>query len=76
MAKNGIRVMNSEMHIIEPPDLWERYIDPKFRGRAPKGWPGHDNLSVLEIEGRVYPKSAGEKSGKHAGAYQEVQGAL
>ena len=76
MAKNGMKVMDSDMHIIEPPDLWERYIDPKYRDRAPKGWSGHENPSVLEIEGRVYPKTAGEKTGKHAGAYQEMYGAL
>ena len=36
MAKNGMKVMNSDMHIIEPSDLWEHYIDPKFCDRAPK----------------------------------------
>ena len=29
MAKNGLKVKDSGMHIIEPPDLWEHYIDPK-----------------------------------------------
>ena len=58
MAKNGMKLMDSDMHIIEPPDLWERYIDPVFKERAPKGWPGHENPSVLEVEGTVYPKSA------------------
>ena len=28
--KNGFKVMDSDMHIIEPPDLWQRYIDPAF----------------------------------------------
>ena len=23
-------------HVIEPKDLWERHIDPKFRDRAPR----------------------------------------
>src|SRR5262249_15859010 len=27
----------SDIHIIEPPDLWTRYIDPAFRDRAPSG---------------------------------------
>ena len=76
MAKNGMKVMDSDMHIIEPPDLWERYIDQKYRDRALKGRSGHENPSVLEIEGRVYPKTAGERTRKHAGAYQEMYGAL
>ena len=33
MAKNGFKVMDSDMHIIEPADLWERYMDPAYRGR-------------------------------------------
>lgn len=37
MAKNGFLVFDSDMHIMEPPDLWERYIDPEFRDIAPRG---------------------------------------
>ena len=29
--KHGFKVMDSDMHIIEPPDLWQRYIDPEFK---------------------------------------------
>lgn len=25
MAKNGFRVIDSDMHVVEPPDLWQRY---------------------------------------------------
>ena len=24
-------VIDADGHILEPPDLWEQYIDPKFR---------------------------------------------
>jgi predicted TIM-barrel fold metal-dependent hydrolase len=34
MAKNGFKVMDSDMHIIEPADLWDRYIDAEFKGRV------------------------------------------
>src|SRR5436305_5334854 len=37
MAKNGFKVFDSDMHIMEPPDLWERYIDPEFKEIAPLG---------------------------------------
>lgn len=26
MAKQGYKVFDSDMHIMEPPDLWQRYI--------------------------------------------------
>ena len=38
MAKNGFRVLGSDIHIIEPPDLWERYIDAPFKHQAPRGF--------------------------------------
>ena len=37
MAKNGFRVLDSDMHIMEPPDLWLRYIDAEFKDQAPRG---------------------------------------
>ena len=37
MAKNGFKVFDSDMHVLEPPDLWERYLDEAFRHRAPQG---------------------------------------
>ena len=37
MAINGYRLFDSDLHVIEPADLWQRYIDPRFRSRAPAG---------------------------------------
>jgi uncharacterized protein len=34
--RNGYRIVDSDMHIIEPGELWEKYIDERFRDRAPK----------------------------------------
>ena len=31
MAHGAFKVLDSDIHIIEPPDLWPRYIDPAFR---------------------------------------------
>jgi uncharacterized protein len=36
MAKNGFKLIDAEMHVMEPVDLWERYIDPEFATRAPR----------------------------------------
>ena len=49
MAKNGFKVLDSDLHIIEPPDLWQRYIDPEFRDRAPRGLT--DSIANLHLEG-------------------------
>jgi predicted TIM-barrel fold metal-dependent hydrolase len=36
MAKNGFRVMDSDLHTMEPDDLWERYLDAPFKKFAPR----------------------------------------
>src|SRR6202158_2457040 len=36
MAKNGFKLIDAEMHVMEPVDLWQRYIDPEFTSRAPR----------------------------------------
>jgi len=36
MAKHGFKVMDSDIHVIEPRDLWQRYMEPAFRDRAPR----------------------------------------
>ena len=28
--QNGFKIIDSDMHIMEPLDLWEKYIDPRF----------------------------------------------
>jgi len=34
--KAGFRVLDSDLHVIEPSDLYDRYLDPKFRDRTPR----------------------------------------
>lgn len=57
--KNGLRIIDSDGHAMEPIDLWERYIDEAFRPWAPRRWPGSGQWGRLEIEGEVVPKYDG-----------------
>src|SRR5688572_7239409 len=34
--KAGFKIMDSDMHLREPADLWERYIDAAWRDQAPR----------------------------------------
>ena len=36
MAENSIRVIDIDGHVREADDLWERYLEPPYRSRAPK----------------------------------------
>jgi predicted TIM-barrel fold metal-dependent hydrolase len=48
MAKNGYKIFDSDMHIMEPADLWQRYIDTKYGDIAPRGRTS-DNVRDLGI---------------------------
>ena len=43
--------VDADGHILEPPDLWENYIDPQFRDRALRFRIDEGGLEELEIEG-------------------------
>src|SRR6266852_3242579 len=55
MAKDGLKVMDADMHIVEPADLWERYIDPAFKDRAPRGLRRHLRDLGVQVGERVFP---------------------
>ena len=61
-------VISADSHVFEPRDLWERYIDPPFRKRAPKiVREGERDLFVidgLEPEFVGIMGSAGVRAGK------------
>ena len=43
-------VIDADGHILEPPDLWEKYLDPKYRDRAMRIRVGDDGYEFLEID--------------------------
>ena len=55
MAKNGFKAMDSDMHVFEPADLWQRYIDKKYLDRAPQGLNRSFRDLGVEVEGKVLP---------------------
>ncbi len=57
MSKNGFKVMDSDMHVMEPIDLWDRYMKPKFRDRAPRPTYSYFLDQRMEHEGKVISRS-------------------
>src|SRR5579883_769668 len=45
-------LIDADGHILEPPDLWERYLEPKYRERAVRIRVGDDGFEFLEIDRR------------------------
>ncbi len=51
-----MKFMDSDMHVIEPVDLWQRYIAPDFRDRAPVGLARYQQDLCVEIDGEQIPR--------------------
>jgi predicted TIM-barrel fold metal-dependent hydrolase len=63
MAKNGFRVFDSDLHVFEPPDLYQRYLDPKYRQQAPTTEPskhGGYRPSAWRVGEYVFPRPLGK----------------
>ena len=37
MARNGYLIMDSDLHMMEPDDLWTRYLDEPIEPRTRRG---------------------------------------
>src|SRR5438093_13684479 len=54
MAKQGLRVMDSDLHVVEQGNLWDDYLDPKFRGRITTV-PDTQWQMRAQVDGKVLP---------------------
>jgi uncharacterized protein len=47
-------LVDADAHVLEPLDLWVKYLEPAYRDRAPKAIVDTDGKQRLLIEGKVY----------------------
>ena len=52
----GMKVIDADAHMHEPRDLWERYVEPKYRDRVPKVAFMDGNRMVYEPDGKIIKK--------------------
>ena len=52
--KNGLKIIDSDMHIMEPTDLWENYVDAPFKQHAPRvvNVPSRGDFNLLLLDGK------------------------
>jgi predicted TIM-barrel fold metal-dependent hydrolase len=60
-------LVDADGHVLEPPDCWERYIDPVYRGRAIRIRRGDDGRDVLLVDGRPARLTTAEMLGGFGG---------
>jgi predicted TIM-barrel fold metal-dependent hydrolase len=52
-------VIDADGHVLEPVDIWDKYIDPAYRGLAPRLVVDTDGRERLLIEGKVLGSQKG-----------------
>jgi uncharacterized protein len=52
-------VIDADGHVLEPVDIWEKYIDPAYRDRAPRIIIDTDGKERLLVEGQVLGSKKG-----------------
>ena len=65
-------VIDSDGHILEPLTLWQDYLDPAYRGRAPKLVIDTDGKERLLVEEQVLGSQQGMGGIGGVGARQGV----
>jgi len=60
MSAQGVRyVIDADGHVVEPPDMLHRYIEPKFRPVLPRHSVNEEGYDVLDpVEPRIAPGNA------------------
>jgi predicted TIM-barrel fold metal-dependent hydrolase len=71
--KTDAPVIDCDGHILEPPDLWEKYLDPKYRDRAMRIRVGDDGFEYLEIDGKRAKMTAPGLLGSLGGMGKRVE---
>ena len=46
------KVIDADGHILEPPDLWQRYLEGKYKDRAIRMEKDRDGVEYFVIDGR------------------------
>ena len=58
---NSVKFIDSDAHVIEPPDMFERYLEPKYRAQMPVAWADYQGDPLaLGFEVRIPKPSGGE----------------
>jgi len=62
MAARTFKIMDADGHVMEPAGMWQRYIAPAFRERAPRIVRGADGRSRITVAGLACPRDEGPNS--------------
>ena len=70
------KVVDADGHILEPPGLWEEYLEPQYKARAIRIAVDENGLEYLEVEGRRSEAGAEGTLGNVATTGKTMEGRL
>jgi predicted TIM-barrel fold metal-dependent hydrolase len=56
--RDGFRVIDGDGHMQEPMDIWDSYVDPAFRERAPKVVDHRSKIALIYGPCEVFPEGS------------------
>jgi uncharacterized protein len=60
MARQELRILDSDIHVIEPVDLYERYLDRRYRHRTPRASDStHGYVRHWRVGDYIFPRAFG-----------------
>jgi len=72
----GYRIVSTDTHVFEPPDLWLSRIEPTFQDRAPRVVRQEDGTDWWVCDGRIVPSTeVGFGGGQTGERFKEGTGA-
>jgi len=68
MARNGFKILDSDMHVFEPHDLYLKYMNPRWGERIPRGAPRtrHGQIKFTFADGKPIRPSGTQALGATA----------
>ena len=59
----GFKVIDADAHMHEPQDMWDRYLEAKYRERAPRVAHMNGTFMIYEPDGKIIPKDEKQVKG-------------
>ena len=68
MATKNFAVFDSDSHVVEPPELWEKYLDPEYRtlGKQALWRQEGRTASYLKVNGEIFRDRGNSNLPRHA----------
>ena len=73
MREGMSRRIDADGHVLEPPDVWARYVEPRWRERAIRVARGADGRDVLLIDGKPAALTTPEMLGGFGGMGRTIE---